>query len=159
MNTDAAPSTAQKHSLWSAFLLGVGFMAAVDEIVFHQILAWHHFYDRSTPLVALMSDGFLHAGELMIFVAGFFLFFDLRKRGFLAPRFAWAGFFLGAGVFQVFDGIVDHKVLRLHQIRYGVDSILPYDIAWNAFGVTLIIMGAVLYSRARRDSIPAKTAA
>lgn len=148
--------SAQKRSLWSAFLLGIGFMAAVDEIVFHQILAWHHFYDRSTPLVALMSDGFLHAGELIIFVAGFFLFFDLRKRGFLATRFAWAGFFLGMGAFQVFDGIVDHKVLRLHQIRYGVDSILPYDIAWNVFGLLLIVIGAVLYNHARRHSIAAK---
>lgn len=147
------------RSLWSVFLLGIGFMAALDEIIFHQLLAWHHFYDRSTPLVALMSDGFLHAGELIIFVAGFFLFFDLRRRGLLFPRFAWSGFFLGMGVFQVFDGIVDHKVLRLHQIRYGIGSILPYDIAWNAFGLLLIAVGAVLFTVAQRNIKSTKTTA
>ena len=45
-------------------ITGVGLMAAVDEIVFHQLLGWHHFYDRSTSEVGLMSDGFLHAAEL-----------------------------------------------------------------------------------------------
>lgn len=150
---------AQKRSLWSAFLLGIGFMAALDEIVFHQLLAWHHFYDQSTPLVALMSDGFLHAGELIIFVSGFFLFFDLRRQDLLFPRFAWSGFFLGMGIFQVFDGVIDHKVLRLHQIRYGVDSILPYDIVWNAFGLLLIAVGAVLFTVAQRNIKPTNTKA
>lgn len=29
-------------------LSGAALMAAGDEIVFHQISHWHHFYDRST---------------------------------------------------------------------------------------------------------------
>jgi uncharacterized membrane protein len=61
-------------------MIGVGVMAAVDEIIFHQILGWHHFYDRSTTEVALLSDGLLHATELIVIVAGFFLFADLRRR-------------------------------------------------------------------------------
>ncbi|WP_460889450.1 DUF2243 domain-containing protein [Promicromonospora xylanilytica] len=32
-------------------------MAAIDEIAFHRILAWHHFYDYATPDIALVSDG------------------------------------------------------------------------------------------------------
>ncbi|CAM5245503.1 hypothetical protein SCYAM73S_00416 [Streptomyces cyaneofuscatus] len=68
-----------------------------------------------------MSDGLLHTAELLALIAGFFLYADLRRSGTLAPAYAWAGFFLGLGIFQVFDGIVDHKLLRLHQIRYGVD--------------------------------------
>ncbi|GAB3826295.1 hypothetical protein GCM10028895_37010 [Pontibacter rugosus] len=51
--------------------------------------------------------------------------------------------------FQLFDGIIDHKVLRLHQIRYGVDNILPYDVAWNLAGVILLIVGIWLAMRAR----------
>jgi len=35
-------------------VIGVAVMAAVDEIVFHQIVGWHHFYDRSTSGVGLM---------------------------------------------------------------------------------------------------------
>lgn len=40
-------------------VIGVAMMAAVDEIVFHQPLGWHHFYDRSTTSVGLTSDGLL----------------------------------------------------------------------------------------------------
>lgn len=132
-----------RASLLAAAVIGIGVMAAVDEIVFHQLLAWHHFYDRSTPAVGLFSDGLLHAGSLIALVGGFFWFADLRRRAALVPRAGWGGFLLGVGVFQVFDGLVDHKVLRTHQIRYGVD-LVPYDLAWNLGGAVLIVAGVVL---------------
>ncbi|EFE71866.1 conserved hypothetical protein [Streptomyces viridosporus ATCC 14672] len=130
-------------------VIGIAVMAAVDEIVFHQVLGWHHFYDRSTTRVGLLSDGLLHTAELLALVAGFFLFADLRRRQALAPAHAWAGFFLGLGTFQLFDGIVDHKLLRLHQIRYGVD-VTPYDWAWNLGGLVLLLIGVGLAVRAAR---------
>ncbi|MFE0451778.1 DUF2243 domain-containing protein [Streptomyces sp. NPDC058914] len=130
-------------------LLGAAVMAAVDEIVFHQILHWHHFYDRSTSGAGLVSDGLLHTAELLALVAGFFLFADLRRRHALAPAHAWSGFFLGLGAFQLFDGIIDHKLLRLHQIRYGVD-VTPYDWGWNLAGLALLLFGLCLAVRATR---------
>ncbi|MEU5576687.1 DUF2243 domain-containing protein [Streptomyces huasconensis] len=145
--TDARPRP--ERSLAVSALIGVAVMAALDEIVFHQILHWHHFYDRSTLGIGLLSDGLLHTGELLALVAGFFLFADLRRRRALSVAHAWAGFFLGLGLFQLFDGIVDHKLLRLHQVRYGVD-VTPYDWAWNAAGLVLLLVGAALTVRARR---------
>ncbi|MFZ5721345.1 MAG: DUF2243 domain-containing protein [Pseudomonadota bacterium] len=133
----------------AAALLGIGAMAAIDEVVFHQLLAWHHFFDGSTPAFGLFSDGLLHAAELILFALGFFMILNIRRRQALAPRSAWAGFLLGAGGFQIFDGIIDHKVLRLHQIRYDVDNLLIYDVVWNAAGVILIALGLLL---ARRSS-------
>ncbi|MDF9797086.1 putative membrane protein [Catalinimonas alkaloidigena] len=138
-----------RRSFWTTFLIGVGIMAAVDEIVFHQLLSWHHFYDQATPAISLMSDGLLHAAELIALVAGFFMLADLRHRHAFSVKYAQAGFFLGLGCFQVFDGLVDHKVLRLHQIRYGVD-LLPYDLVWNLVGFILILIGVGLLSRARK---------
>ncbi|MFC8176210.1 DUF2243 domain-containing protein [Streptomyces sp. NPDC057242] len=140
-----------RRSMVVCGVIGVAVMAAVDEIVFHQILGWHHFYDRSTLSVGLLSDGLLHTAELLALVAGFFLFADLRRRRVLAPAHAWPGFFLGLGIFQLFDGIVDHKLLRLHQIRYGVD-VTPYDWAWNLAGLVLLLIGAGLAVRADRRS-------
>lgn len=143
------------RSMLAAGAIGVGIMAAVDEIVFHQVLGWHHFYDRSTPQIGLLSDGFLHTAEIVVIVGGFFAFADLRRRHALAPVSAWAGFFLGAGGFQLFDGLVDHKLLGLHQVRYGVD-LLPYDLAWNAAGAVLLLVGAVLARRGRAEGAPSR---
>lgn len=137
------------RSFWISFLLGVGIIAAIDEIVFHQLLAWHHFYDRSTPAIALLSDGILHASELIAIVAGFFLFSDLRRRSKVHPLAAWSGFFSGMGVFQLFDGIVDHKVLRVHQVRYEVDNLFIYDLSWNLAGLILLLIGIGIGLRAR----------
>jgi len=135
-------SPLRNRSYWAAFLLGIATMAAIDEIVFHQILAWHHFYDNDTPAIALLSDGLLHAGELFVFVFGFFLMLDARRRRTFWPAAAWAAFLVGLGLFQLWDGIIDHKVLRLHQVRYGVE-LLPYDIAWNGAGAVLLLAGIV----------------
>jgi uncharacterized membrane protein len=148
----AAPRIVRTRPYGAGVLLGAGVMAAVDEIVFHQILAWHHFYDRDTSDIGLLSDGLLHAASLFALVGGFFLLLDARRRGALRIRVAGAGFLVGLGGFQLWDGLVDHKVLRVHQIRYGVD-VLPYDIAWVAAGAVLLAAGGiatVLVVRAER---------
>lgn len=150
------PRRERNQVLLSTALIGIGVMAAVDEIVFHQVLAWHHFINRSTSDVGLFSDGLLHAAELIAVVAGFFLLLDVRDRNVSAPIFGWAGFFLGAGGFQVFDGLVNHKLLRLHQIRYEVD-ILSYDLAWNAAGVGMIVVGIGLLRQAKETSSDEET--
>lgn len=144
-----ATAVEPRRSGWAGALIGIGVMAAVDEIVFHQILAWHHFFDRATPAIGLLSDGVLHSAELIALVAGFFMLIDLVRRAVLAPVFAWAGFLMGAGGFQLFDGIVDHKVLQLHQIRY-VDPLWPYDLAWNAFALVLLAAGVIVARRAAK---------
>ncbi|HEX8078610.1 MAG TPA: DUF2243 domain-containing protein [Jatrophihabitans sp.] len=142
-------SALRDKSYWSAFAIGAAVMAGVDEIVFHQLLNWHHFYDRSTSEIGLLSDGVLHAAELVALVAGFFLLADARRRNAFSPVAAWAGFFTGAGLFQLWDGVIDHKVLGVHQIRYGVE-ILPYDLAWNAFALALLALGVALTVAAGR---------
>ncbi|MFS0866592.1 DUF2243 domain-containing protein [Microbacterium sp. 179-B 1A2 NHS] len=155
-----APTAApwRNRSFAAALILGAATMAAVDEIVFHQLLRWHHFYDDATVGVGILSDGILHAAELFGFVAGFFLMLDAHRRGTFWPGAAWAGFLLGLGAFQLWDGVIDHKVLRLHQIRYGVD-VLPYDIAWIGGAALLLIAGgAVLLVLRRRQRDAAKTA-
>ncbi len=138
-----------RRSLWSAALAGAGIMAGIDEIVFHQLLQWHHFFDHATPTVGIVSDGLLHAAELLAIVIGAFLLIDLAQRRRLATHWAWAGFFLGMGGFQLFDGIVSHKLLRIHQIRYGVD-LFAYDLAWNLSALALLLVGTWLYRRAKR---------
>jgi len=141
------------RSCRAGVLIGVALIAAVDEIVFHQLLGWHHFYDRSTPSIGLLSDGLLHAGELIALVAGFFMLFDLRRSDALTRAAVWAGVFIGAGGFQLFDGLVNHKLLRLHQIRYDV-PLLPYDLIWNLTAILLIFVGLVLGSRMGLFKVP-----
>jgi uncharacterized membrane protein len=140
----------RRRTLGAAVLGGIGLMAGIDQLVFHQLLGWHHLYDGSTGRVGVLTDGLLHAAELAVLVTGLLLLVRLARRGALAPRTAAAGVLLGAGGFQLFDGLVNHKVLRLHQVRYGVD-LLPYDLAWNVAGALLLVAGVLLERRTRRE--------
>jgi uncharacterized membrane protein len=137
------------RSTTSGFLFGLGVVAFVDETVFHQVLHWHHFYDRSTPEVGLVSDGLFHAFGFVAVVTGLFLFADLRRNEALVGLRWVGGVLLGAGLFQLYDGLVQHKVLGLHQIRYGVD-LLAYDLTWNLVAAVLLVAGVVLTLRAGR---------
>jgi uncharacterized membrane protein len=143
----AAPD--RRGTLRASAIGGVGLMAGVDQVVFHQLLGWHHLYDGSTGRVGVVTDGLLHAAELAVLVTGVLLLVRLARRGALATRSAVAGLLLGAGGFQLFDGLVNHKVLGLHQVRNGVADLLPYDVAWNLAGVALIVAGllALRWSR------------
>ncbi len=145
-----SPSPARRRALLTGGMLGVGTMAAADVVVFHLVLGWHHFYDRATPSVGLLSDGLLQTSYLVLLVAGAFRLADARRAGTLARRSAVAGFVTGLGAFQLFDGVVDHKLLRLHQVRYDVD-LLPYDLAWIGSSVVLLVAGLVLVRATRHE--------
>jgi uncharacterized membrane protein len=144
------------RNLWSGVLFGVGLIAFVDEAVFHQLLHWHHFYDLASSDIGLVSDGVLHALSWFATIAGLFLLADLRRRGELSWRRWTGGVLLGAGAFQLYDGLINHKVWGIHQIRY-VEDLLVYDIVWNAAAVAMIIAGVVLVVQTRTSATTATT--
>ena len=48
--------------------------------------------------------------------------------------------------------MIQHKVLGLHQIRYGVD-LFAYDLAWNTAGGAGLVAGLILvFAKARPAS-------
>ncbi|QPR70479.1 DUF2243 domain-containing protein [Lysinibacillus macroides] len=133
----------KQRNMWTGILFGLGVVAFIDEALFHQLLHWHHFYDKSTTNMGLVSDGLFHVFSFFATIGSAFLLADLhRKHGFWLKRWL-GGIFLGAGVFQLYDGIIQHKLMRLHQIRYNV-NILPYDVVWNVVAAILIVIGIIL---------------
>jgi uncharacterized membrane protein len=137
------PSTAARRNLLAGLLLGVGAIAFLDEVVFHQLLHWHKFYDRGSTELGLVSDGLFHAFSWGATVAALFLLGALRRDRAVDRRRVLGGVLTGAGAFQLYDGLVQHKLLGLHQIRYGVD-LLPYDLTWAVLAAVLLIAGLVL---------------
>lgn len=138
--------------LLSGVFIGIGVMALIDEIIFHQLLQWHHFFDFNTMQFGIFSDGLLNSFALFAIVAGIFLFAHVTKMYSYSLLRWWSGIFIGLGSFQLFDGIVSHKLLQIHQIRYGVE-LLPYDIAWNASAILLLAVGIFMWLKTRKSSV------
>jgi len=78
-----------------------------------------------------------------VMVAGLFLLAGAHRRGGFVPKRWWGALLLGAGGFQLYDGIVQHKLLGLHQIRYHV-TIWAYDLTWNMIAVIMILATVVM---------------
>lgn len=137
------PREAVKQAVWTGVIIGIALMGAVDEIVFHQLLQWHHFYVDTTQYWRIFSDGAFHAFTAALWLVGALLLW--RRRRDMATVLAgwpfWSGVFLGAGGFQLFDGTVNHKLLALHPVRVGAESQWPYDLAWIASALILLAWG------------------
>ena len=151
--TSVAARTDRRRILWTGVFLGVGVVGTLDEVVFHQLLQWHFFYVHTDSFWRTFSDGMFH-----IFTSAALLIGALRlwrDRGSLSRTRAsaltfGAGLFFGGGGFNLFDGTVDHKILRIHPVRLGVDNPLPYDLAWNGVSVALLLVGWWLWRRSRQ---------
>ncbi|WP_191566326.1 DUF2243 domain-containing protein [Metabacillus idriensis] len=131
------------RNLLSGVLFGLGLVAFIDETIFHQLLHWHHFYDKSTTDIGLVSDGLFHAFSWLATIGGLFLFADLKRRNALWLKRWVGGLLVGAGAFQLYDGTVQHKMMGLHQIRY-VENVYIYDWVWNIIAALMLIVGIIL---------------
>ena len=139
---------------------GIGVAGTLDEVILHQLLYWHHFYDRSFA-ADMVSDGLFHLASTAFLVVGLSWAMasvwrgrdgDRERAG--AWRRFWAGLLLGAGGFNLFDGTVQHKVLRLHEVRMDAADPLPYDVAFLGIAVTVAVTGGVLLRRSARPLAP-----
>ncbi|MGP1909705.1 DUF2243 domain-containing protein [Metabacillus sp. JX24] len=141
--------TARRKNLLSGILFGLGLVAFIDETIFHQLLHWHHFYDKATTDIGLVSDGLFHAFSWFATIGGLFMFADLRRRQSLVVMRWTGGVLAGAGAFQLYDGTIQHKLMGLHQIRY-VENVYMYDWIWNVTAVLMLLSGMYFILREKR---------
>lgn len=142
--TRTEPSTTR---LAGPLFAGAGLAGTADEVVLHQLLQWHHFYDGSGPSTGLVSDGVFHLFSSVLLVLGVVL---IARDPVRSARPVAGGVLVGAGGFNLYDGVVQHKLLGLHQVRAGVTDLLPYDAAF--FGLAVLLLGAGLILLRRVDA-------
>ncbi|QGQ95223.1 DUF2243 domain-containing protein [Paenibacillus psychroresistens] len=141
MNTN----TNTKNLFISAFILGLGFMGSLDGIVFHQFLQWHHVIDHQNHRIELFSDGVFNlVVTLLLVFACIKIFRDaLHNRIGFSWRIFIGSIIVGAGSFNLFEGLIDHQILGLHHVRSNSPNWFIYDIGYLISGVLLIIIGTI----------------
>lgn len=154
----AGRSGPRRLALRAGIILGVGAIGTVDQVVLHEWLQWHNFYVHTTEFWRLFIDGIFHMVTAGLLCLGAALLWEWRHRlGVVrSARAIGAGVLFGMGGFQLFDGIVNHKILQLHPVREGVDNILPYDVAFNGLALLLLLGGWLLWRGAQaqeRDAL------
>lgn len=140
----------------AGILIGIGMGGFVDGIVLHQILQWHNMLSNVVPphtmdaMRANMTwDGLFHALTWLITLVGILRLRSAAYARDLIPSVrTFAGqLILGWGVFNLVEGVIDHQILGLHNVR-EVSNATVYNLTFLAVGGVLFIVIGWLLMRA-----------
>ena len=139
--------------LTTSMILGIGIGGFIDGIALHQILQWHEMLSNKIPptnyigkSVNMFWDGIFHAFTLIVTFVGIVLLWKLlfRKDIDRSGALFSGGLLLGWGVFNIVEGIIDHHLLKLHNVR----ELSPTPELWNfgflGLSVLLLLLGYAL---------------
>ena len=144
------------NSLFKAGLvLGLGFGGFADGIVLHQILGWHHLicitqHCQPTSIQHLQQqntqDGFFHLAVWIVSLLGTGMLFRAAQQ----PNARWSGrllvgaMFVGWGIFNLMEGIIDHQILGIHHVLPGHPRQFTWDMLFLTSGAVFVFVGWVL---------------
>lgn len=136
----------------AGWLIGVGQGGFFDGIVFHQLLQWHHLFSevRSTMTVAgleinTLGDGFFHLFNWIITLLGIAFLWRVCRHALssLSTGVFFGSVLMGAGSFNVIEGILNHHLFKIHHVKPGAYQ-LAWDLGFIGVGVALLIIGWLL---------------
>ena len=153
-----------KHSgllVAAGILIGAGLLAGfVDGILLHEILQWHHMFTSLRPATNLsnleantLGDGLFHLGTWTLSVIGLLLLWRAGGRSDIAwsSKIFGGSLLLGAGLFDVIEGLIDHQILGIHHVKPGPNQ-LAWDIGFLTLGAILALVGWVLLRSGQREN-------
>ncbi len=141
----------------AGILLGMGAAGFFDGIVLHQILQWHHMLtsiDPSDIETNTLWDGLFHLLDYVLTVAGVvFLWRAASNTKFpLSLKTFGGSLLLGAGLFNVIEGSIDHQILGIHHVKSGPNQ-LTWDIGFLILGALIAAVGWFVLRSERQDVI------
>lgn len=147
--TIAWTATRRRRRPWHGALLGgaifgAGLAGLLDGLLFHQVLQWHSLISARLPPETLVAakvgmfwDGIFHAVMwLATLVGGVMLARTVRQWG--DRRSVVAGGLLGAGGFNLVEGLINHQLFGFHHV---VDGRTRPDLVFLASAILLLIAG------------------
>jgi uncharacterized membrane protein len=129
-----------------SFVLGFGFLGALDGIIFHQLLQWHSVIMATDRPGQIVSDGIFHFAVTITLVIGGILLWIAGNPTTLSKgiRLVIGGFLMGGGAFNMIEGIINHHILQIHRVKPGDPNALTYDLAFLGVGFMLFIIGYLI---------------
>jgi uncharacterized membrane protein len=157
------------NPLVGGVLLGVGFGGFLDGIVLHQILQWHHMLTSAGDHPAgtldgleenTAADGFFHVATWLFLLVGMVVLRRAWASDRPAPRWPshLGALLIGWGLFNLVEGVIDHHLLNVHDVRDDVADPLWWNVGFLAVGAALVLLGLALVRAggARRPGKPLK---
>jgi uncharacterized membrane protein len=150
----------------ASIVLGIGMGGFFDGIVLHQMLQVHEMLSNKIPAteyigksINMFWDGIFHFFCMIVVLIGIILMWKLlyRKDVDRSGKLFGGGLLLGWGVFNIVEGIIDHQILKLHNV---IELAANHDIANFSFlgvSVLMTIIGYALVNSENKTSSENKT--
>lgn len=134
-------------------VLGIGMGGFIDGIVMHQILQVHAMLSNKIAAteyvgksVNMFWDGIFHFFCLLVVLTGVVLLWKLLFRTDVerSGKLLGGGLLLGWGVFNIVEGLINHQILKLHNV---VELSPNHDIGNFIFlgiSVVMLIAGFII---------------
>jgi uncharacterized membrane protein len=145
----------------AGLLIGAGLLAGfVDGILLHEILQWHHMITSVRPETTISNlkvntlwDGLFHLGTWTLTVIGLALLWRAGGRSDVpwSPKIFGGSLLLGAGLFDVIEGLIDHQILGIHHVKSGPNE-LAWDLGFLALGAVLAAVGWIILRSGQKES-------
>lgn len=141
--------------------LGAGFAGFFDGIVLHQVLQWHHMLTSVHPNNNLANfelntfwDGLFHIGAFGLTIAGLFFLWRADRQGNLstAPKSLIGSILIGAGAFDLTEGLINHQILGIHHVKSGPHQ-LAWDLGFLLLGAFLVFLGWLILRSENRSVV------
>ncbi|RTR33959.1 DUF2243 domain-containing protein [Robertmurraya yapensis] len=135
-----------KNLFTSGLILGLGLLGAIDGILFHQLLQWHHMILSPNIKLEIFTDGlFTSLFSALLIWGGVKIFQDSRHNKLGSSwKIFLGGIFVGGGTFNLVEGIINHHILQVHRVKPLAENPLVYDLAFLVIGFFLFIIGILI---------------
>ena len=150
----------RKLLIIAGILLGLGQAGFFDGIFFHQLLQWHHMFtnvESGNTVAGLelntLGDGIFHVIDWLLTLAGIIVLWNAAKKEnvILDNSTLIGSFFIGAGLFNVVEGILSHHVFQIHHVKPGIHQ-LAWDLSFIGAGIVSIVIGWIVLNRSQSIS-------
>jgi uncharacterized membrane protein len=146
----------------TSMILGIGLGGFIDGIVLHQVLQWHEMLSNKIPATTYLGktvnmfwDGVFHAFCLVVVLIGATMLWKLLWRQDIdrsGTLFA-GGMLAGWGIFNITEGIIDHHILKLHNVREISVNPGLWNFGFLALSVIIVFAGYILINRKRHAAV------
>ena len=147
----------------AGIFLGVGLGGFLDGIVLHQLLQTHNMLSARLPKTTIPNieinmfwDGIFHFFTWFMTAIGVALLFGAHRM----PNVFWSGrafvgaLFLGWGLFNLIEGVIDHHILHLHHV-IEARGVSIFDYMFLLSGVVFMVRGWLAIRSGRAENPPA----
>lgn len=142
----------------AGILLGLGQAGFFDGIVFHQLLQWHHMFTNvesgntvSGLELNTLGDGLFHLVDWLFTLSGLVvLWLTIKKDDVeLSTSVLIGAFCIGAGMFNITEGILSHHIFQIHHVKPGAYQ-LAWDLSFIGAGILSAIIGWIILNRSTK---------